>query len=256
MTPEPSSSRRYSDKEVRALLKRASELESQASALPAPVEGPTLSELEAIAEEAGINPLAVRRAAREMDAGGRTVAPSSPVSSAVLGAPLSVQLERVVQGNAPDSVLERLLPALHRASGGTGNPSLLGRTLTWQSAIPQSARALQVTVSAGSGGTHILIEERYGNLAGGLFAGLVGGGGGGIGLGVGVGVGVGALGSALFATLFPLAAIGGSFLLARSIYGSFVRKREAVLGRLMEEMVAVLEAGVETPETDAQPDRP
>ena len=42
MATEPGSFRRYSDEEVRLLLKRAAELESQGGALPAPAEGPTL----------------------------------------------------------------------------------------------------------------------------------------------------------------------------------------------------------------------
>jgi hypothetical protein len=49
MTPDNGPSRRYTDEEVRQLLERASELESQGTTLPARLTGPTLAELEAIA---------------------------------------------------------------------------------------------------------------------------------------------------------------------------------------------------------------
>ena len=61
MTSNPNPSRRYTDEEVKRLLTRASELETQGTPLPAKVDGPTLTDLEAIASEAGIDPALVRR---------------------------------------------------------------------------------------------------------------------------------------------------------------------------------------------------
>jgi hypothetical protein len=87
----------------------------------------------------------------------------------------------------------------------------------------------------------LAIEERYGELAGGLFGGMVLGGGSGVGLGVGFGVGLGALGSALFATVFPIAAFGSFYGLSRLIYKRAVSGRYNKLIRLMEEMVAAVE---------------
>jgi hypothetical protein len=246
MTPDPNPSRRYSDEEVRQLLKRASELESQGTTLPTRTSGPTLSDLEAIAVEAGINPLALRQAARELDSTPEINTVPSAASSRFLGGPLSVGLERVVEGEVPDSVLESLIPDLQRAADGLGQPSLLGHSLTWQSTDTQKVRTLQVTVSVGRGKTRLHLEERYGSLAGALFGGIMAGAGGGVGVGVGLGVGLGALGSALFATVFPLSVIGGSYALARTIYGSVVHRRAKVLGRLMEDLVATVEDGVES----------
>jgi len=57
-------------------------------------------------------------------------------------------------------------------------------------------------------------------------------------------VGIGALGSALFATIFPLAAIGGSYALARIIYRGIVRGRYEALAHLMDEMVGVAEEAI------------
>lgn len=245
MSPNRDSNRRYSDEEVRLLLKRAAELESQAGTVPARTDGPTLADLEAIASEAGISPGLVRQAARELDSGGPSLPEVRSPAETYLGAPLAIELERVVEGEASDAVLEQLLPSIQRAADGMGQPSLLRRTLNWQSTDAQRARILQVSVSVGRGQTRLLVEERYGNLAGGLFSGLLGGVGGGVGLGVGFGVGIGALGSALFATLFPIAMFGGAYVGARAIYQSFVGRRVKVLRRLMNDLVGIVEDGLE-----------
>jgi hypothetical protein len=244
MTTNSRPSRRYTDEEVRLLLERASEIESQGTSLPARTAGPTLRDLEAIASEAGINPDAIRKAAEELD-GGRAVVPlSDHRGSGFLGAPLQLDLERVVPGEAPTQVLESLVPTIQRAAEGVGHPSLMGKTLSWQSEDASKTRMLQVSVRVSRGETLLMISERYGNLAGGLFGGIIGGVGGGVGLGVGFGVGLGALGSALFATVFPLGIIGGSYLAARTIFKSAVHSRSKALTRLMDEMVAAVEDGV------------
>lgn len=62
---------------------------------------------------------------------------------------------------------------------------------------------------------------------------------------MGLGVGIGALGSALFATLFPLALIGGSYAVARAAFRGTVRGRMRNLTRLMEEMVGIVEESLE-----------
>ncbi|MBT8398712.1 MAG: hypothetical protein HKO65_02675 [Gemmatimonadetes bacterium] len=248
MTQNPGSSRRYTDDEIQRLLKRAAELESEKPSLPAPVDGPTLEEIESIASEAGINPALVRQAALEMESPTSGVTVLAPQSSAFLGAPTVFELERVVRGEATQATLESLVPHLQRAADGMGHPSLMRNTLTWQSEDSSKMRALLVTVSAERGQTRLNIEERYGNLAGSLFGGIVGGGGTGLGFGVGFGVGLGALGSALFATVFPFVALGGTWALARGIYKHSVHNRMRRLTKLMNEMVAMVEYGVEEDE--------
>jgi hypothetical protein len=245
MTPTHDPSRRYSDEEVKRLLERASELESQGASLPATREGLTLTELEAIAGEAGIDPQLLRQAARELDSSGGPGLPAPSRASGLLGAPLSFHLRRVFSVEAPDGVLELLLPPIQRAADGVGQPSLVGQTLTWQSADSQKSRVLQVSASVGGGKTRLDVEENYRTLAGNLFGGIIGGVGGGVGLGVGLGVGIGALGSALFATLFPLALIGGSYAVARVAFRGTVRGRMRTLTRLMEEMAGIVEDSLE-----------
>jgi len=245
MTPDSKPSRRYSDEEVRLLLNRAAELETQGPGLPARVEGSTLSDIESIASEAGINPALVRQAAREMESGSTALTAPPPLSGGFLGAPTVYELEHTVRGEASQIALERLVPVLQRAADGLGQPSLMSKTLTWISQDQSKTRTLQVSVSVGRGETRISLEERYGNLAGGLFGGIMGGGGTGIGLGVGFGVGLGALGSAAFAALFPIGIMGAAYALSRGIYRHTVHGRIRTLTKLMKELVAMVEDGVE-----------
>jgi hypothetical protein len=61
-------------------------------------------------------------------------------------------------------------------------------------------------------------------------------------------VGLGALGSFAFATVFPVATLGGAYLLARTIYSAAVNSRTRTLSRLMDEMVRIAEDGVKEEE--------
>ena len=246
MTSDSGSSRRYSEEEVRYLLERASEMESQGGRVPAQTDGPTLAELERIASEAGLDPAMLRQAARELDAGGAAATPAR--SEKLLGAPLTFELQRTVEGEVSQEVLERLAMAVQRASDGVGQPSILGRSLSWTSSNSDRTRVLSVSASVGGGETRLDLEERYNGLAGGLFGGIVGGGGMGVGFGVGFGVGLGALGSLAFATVFPVATLGGAYLLARTIYSAAVNSRTRTLSRLMDEMVRIVEDGVKEEE--------
>lgn len=236
--------RRYTEEEVRDLLAQASELEKDGSALLARTEGPTLPELESIAEEAGINPLAVREAARRMELQIPSEVQASGKAKGLLGAPVSIRIKRVVAGEADQDAMEALTPILQRASEGLGEPQLQGRNLTCHSTNRESMRSLTVTVSSLGGNTHIVMEERYPNLAWAIHGGLVGGIGFGLGFpvafGVGFGVGMGGLGLAAFMVGVFLASFGGAYFLSRKIFSRLVGRRSTVLHEVMEEMVDVL----------------
>jgi hypothetical protein len=253
--------RRYSDEEVQQLLERAAELEAEHRSSRTPRDGPTLRDLEGIAAEAGIDPALLRRAAEELE--GSPAAALAPLArgtpSRFLGAPATVEYVRTVPVEATGPILESLIPLIRHATDGRGQCTVAGRTLTWVSTPPWAAtwappssyggavnamETLQGSISVRRGSTRIVIQERLGPLAGGIFGGLMGGLGCGVGFGVGFGVGLGALGSVLFASVFPPAILGGSYLAARAIYGSHVRDRHVALTRLMDDLVATVEDGV------------
>ncbi len=230
--------RRYGDQEVALILRRATDLQRDALSSDGGAAGLSLPELEEIASEAGIDPVYLRRAAAELDTRG-----FSPKRGArIWGAALTIELERIIERELSPSGYEELIPLLNQAGGGPGTAGVVGRTLTWSATSGGDvARSLQVTVTSKDGETRIFIEERLQDVAGALFGGIVGGGGMALGLGVGLGVGLGALGSAVFATVFPVAALGGTYFLARTIYAAVARRRRLLLGSLLDRITEVVQ---------------
>ncbi|MGI9625526.1 MAG: hypothetical protein ACR2QM_01710 [Longimicrobiales bacterium] len=231
--------RRYSDKEVNALIKRATELQEE-DATPSRGDsraGMTLVELQEIAAEAGIDPKLIQRAAAHVD-----IPRTRTVGEKFAGAPFLVSVERVVPGELSAAAFSRIVPEIQRVATGHGNASMVGRTLTWSSETSQGQRSFQVTVSAKDGETLIRAEERLHGLAGSLYGGLMGGLGGGLGFGLGMPIGIEVLGSAAFAVGFPIAVIGGSYLIARTILRKTGRERKRTLTGLVDHIADQVEA--------------
>lgn len=244
--------KRYSDKEVSALIKRATELQEEESAPRRGTSeaGMTLAELQEIAAEAGIDPKLIQRAAAQVD-----LPKSLTIGEKLAGGPLLISVERIVPGELSEEALSRIVPEIQRVATGHGNASMVGRTLTWSSETSQRQRTFQVTVSAKDGETLIRAEERLHGLAGSLFGGLMGGMGGGIGFGVGMPLGIEVLGSAAFAVGFPVLVIGGSYFLARTILKRTGRTRRQVLSHLVDQIAdQVPKTAQLTSGSDHQPD--
>ena len=171
--PSELAGRRFNEKEVAAIIKRASELQ-QVESPSESTTGMSLAELEQIAREAGLDPALVRRAASDLDT---RVTDRQP--SAFLGAPTALVLERTIEGELPADEYEALVLEIQRELGGVGSASTFGRSLQWtMRGVDRrrvSSRTVQVTVTPRNGRTTIRIEEPVGQLAGGLFGGLMGG---------------------------------------------------------------------------------
>ena len=232
--PGASTSRRFNEKEVALIIKRASELQ-QNEATTESNTGMSLAELEQVAREAGLDPALVRRAAADLDT---RVTDQEP--NRVLGAPSVLRLERTIDGEVPVEEYEPMVLEMQRLLGGVSTASTIGRTLQFSLAGRNqhhaSGREVQVTITPRNGRTTIRIEERLGPLAGGLFGGVMGGMGGGL-MGPGIALGAAAFHSAIAATGLAGVAIGGSYLLARTIYGRIVRRRGEKLHELMSWLV-------------------
>lgn len=234
MHEEERSSRRYSEKEVGLILRRATEFQRSEPSAADPT-GLTLAELQEVASEVGIDPAYLRRAAAELEAG----AGSGPWDK-FLGGPLAFVLERTIPGEFPESRFEELVPLMQASTAGQGNASAVGKTLTWSSRSDTNTSSQQILITVRDGETLIRIEERLSGFAGGLYGGLMGGFGGGVGLGVGGGVG-GALGSLAFAITFPVIIIGASYLGARGLFAAHVRKRRSKMQDLMGQLAEQVE---------------
>ena len=200
--------------------------------------GLTLAELEEIAAEAGIDPGMLRQAASELH-----VHRPPTLGNRLAGAPLSIEIERVVDGEMPAERLEDLVPGIVAATAGRGTASAVGRSLTWSSQEGSSVTEQQVLVSSRDGQTLIRVEQTYGGLAAGWFGGIMGGVGGGVGFGLGgalsatLGLGVGLV-------VLPITAVAGSYFLARSIYVSQVRQRQVAAHTLVDKLAVQVESAI------------
>jgi len=227
--------RKFSEEEVALIIKRATELQQTEQVEQEPSTALSLSQVEQIAKEAGIDPLLVRRAAQGIDRPSTANRPSP-----LVGAPTRLVFERVVDGEISVQDFESLVNELRRTFGENGVPSVLGRTLAWTSTGTgarrrSTGRQIDVSVISRGGLTTIRVEEELRNIAGGLFGGLVGGGGGGT-TGITIGIGIGLLHSPELAALLWVAVAGGFYALARAIFGSIAIKRERELSGLISRL--------------------
>jgi hypothetical protein len=224
--------RRYGEDEIGELLRRATELQRDEASPNLPSGGLSLQEIEEIAGEVGIDPRYLRQAARELD----TVVDTGGIGSTLAGAPVMLVLERTLEGELAEEGFERLLIEIQRNTSEHGQPSLLGRTLTWKAETSSKVRSIQVLISSHDGETHIRIEEQLGQLAGSLYAGIVAGGGVGVGLGAGLPIGLEVLGSALFATAFPIGVLTLSYFVAKGIFSRMSHDRKDAMNHLLERL--------------------
>jgi hypothetical protein len=226
--------RRYTEKEVALILRRATELHTSEPSALSPFAF-SLTDLEEIAVEAGIDVQHLRQAAAELDISG-----SSSLGTRLAGAPITIRLERTVPGELPVDRLDDLIPLIQVATEGQGQASAVGKTLTWRSSTASQMTSQQVLVSSKDGETLIRVEEGLGQFASGLFGGVVGGVGGGVGLGVGAGVGA-TVGSLAWWVGFPILVIGASYLISRWIFTAIVAQRRRRLVALMDQIVEQVE---------------
>jgi hypothetical protein len=252
--PSQLPSRRYNEKEVADIIKRASELQQMESTAETSA-GMSLTELEQVAREAGLDPSLVRRAATDLDT---RVSDQKP--SAFVGAPTRLVLERTIDGEVPVDEFETLVLEMQREIGGVGQASTLGRSLVWTMQGTDrrrvATRTVQVTVAPRNGRTTIRIEEPLGQLAGGLFGGLMGGLGGGTS-GIAMGIGMGVFHSAPIAVGLIGGMVSASYLLARTIFGRMSRGRGERMQRLMSRLAEhVAATAVRVPEVGRPAERP
>jgi len=232
--------RRYSDGEVREIVRRASEIEATS---PTAGGSLTIGGVQEIADEVGIPTSAVRQAASALEARSMPSTPAlSPTAPARegsaarfwLGGPTRLAYERVVQGELPESEFPILVDEIRRMINHQGQVSQLGRSFAWTSARSGSTRNVEVAVSVRGGQTRISVRESLGALIGGIFGGIGGGmGGGGLGPLVGLVAGWGA--AAAVVAVLPFWFMT-TFAVARSSYYYAVRRRQRELEPLADRL--------------------
>jgi serine/threonine protein kinase len=231
---EDGAARRYSDSQVEEIVRHAAE-----DQLAHPTEaGMSLRTVQQIADDVGISPERVERAARKLDSRDPVGLPAESGAGALwLGGPTVIALERLVDGEVTQSVHEDMVDEVQATVSAVGQVGTLGRSLTWSTphSGPGVGRALQIRVTSRGGQTRIYVQERLSELAGGLFGGVMGGGGGG-GLGMILGIGIGALSAGPEIGLLAAGWVGGLYALTRTIFRRVSHKRRAELEGLIDRL--------------------
>ena len=213
--------RRYSDREMALILKRAAELQEQGPSTGTREQSHTLSELEQIGSEVGIDPRYVVEAASAVDAEPTTK------RAPVLGAPTTYRISRFVEGEVPEAEFGELLDAIRQVTGRHGEVSRVLGSLEWKASGPRGETYVSITPRQGK--TAMRIGGQYG-IGAGLAYGVVGT----IGAALLIGMSV-STGSAM--DLGTLAAVGvGSYLAARTTWQVVAARTERRLRKILEEV--------------------
>ncbi len=180
------SERTYSEDEMAALLERAAELQAHSARTNERSRGLTLTELEAIAEEAGLNPEHLRQAASEMEKLGPSL-----LGKSVRTTKTHVHVEQWVDGELTVEAIEDIVDMLRQrfgsglpaSMGGMGEGTLeqVGRMLEWKH-VSASGIETSVRMKPRDGRVHLQLGQRVGLASpvveglsyGGILAGFVG----------------------------------------------------------------------------------
>jgi hypothetical protein len=202
----------------------------------------TLGGVEALGAEVGIAPERIREAAAlaRRPTPGALAQSTGTARNRWLNGPTRIALERVIEGELPESEYATLVDEMRHRLGAGGQVSQLGRSFTWAPTRSEYLRRdLEIVVTVRGGCTRITILENMKALAGSVFGGIGGGMGGG-GMGPIVGIGIGALGlNPLFLIGLIPAWIGTVFVTARTVYGKQSGKRVRELEELADRLAQV-----------------
>ena len=227
--------RRYSGDEVEEIVRRASEIEATT---PTSGGAMTIGGVEALAAEVGIASQVVRAAADSLQShGGAPPAAPEPIRPHPwIGGPTMIAIERVVDGELPDTEYSVMVDETRRTLRNVGQVSQLGRSFSWVATTGATSRTLETVVSVRAGRTRITIQESLAPLIGQMFGGIGGGMGGG-GLGPILGILIGGLNVA------PIAMVGiiplwltTTYVTARTAYSRTVRRRVRELEGLADRL--------------------
>ena len=155
------SERRYSDRDVAFILKRAVALDDE----KAPVEsrhGITLPDLREIAEEVGIDPAMVDQAAEELNRQGSRTARAVATETAV------VKEIRSVPCALDDANVRHVLSTIDRATSDAGSVSEVGGEIRWTATGP--FRSTRVSITPLVDETILSVEESLRDTKGPLLA--------------------------------------------------------------------------------------
>ena len=145
MPEAPIDDRRFTDEEVREILKKA--VEKAPSRALVKSEGLSLAELKTIGGEVGIDPVRLEEAARSL------IRTGGNRPSKILGAPTVLNFERKVEGEFDPDDTPEILSVIRRIMSEQGKVEEIRGSLEWSAKGDASAR--YVTLSSREGTTTI-----------------------------------------------------------------------------------------------------
>jgi hypothetical protein len=145
MADAPLDERKFTDQEVREILRQA--VEKAPSRALAKSEGLSLAELKTIGQEVGIDPVRLEDAARAVVLKGRRR------TNLLLGAPTVLNLERKVDGAFDAEETPEILSLIRRTMGQQGEVDEIHGSLEWTARSDSGER--YVTLSSRDGTTTI-----------------------------------------------------------------------------------------------------
>jgi hypothetical protein len=222
--------RRFGDEEIRGILGRAADLQERSYAITRDTErGLTLEELRQVAEEAGIDPIFVDLAARDVDA------PVERRESALAGGTYQWHFRTSIPGEVRDADRDRIVHAIRSTMGQKGEIADVYGRMEWS--FDDSLGPVIIGIVARGGRTEIDVTAARGQEAG-LLHGMgvpMGGLGGGAALAGAIGV----TGPAVLPLIAAAAAV--SYGLVRTGWGLRSRWWERRLRRLVDRIASVVQ---------------
>lgn len=225
------SERRFTEEEVALVLRRAAELDGSA----APTAGLTLAEIRRIAEEAGIHPELVERAASMLNHQRRGPA------DRVFGGPSVYFAERDLPGELPRASFGDVAEIIRRVLGDTGQMTEVLDTLEWKSVgeptvmtvtvRPHKGRTgVRVSANRGVSGMLVYVLTGTGGLVAGAITGAI--------LEPGLAGGLAIMGSAA----------GAAFVTARTIWTRATARFTERFERLVDALGSAVRASAVVPD--------
>ena len=157
--------RSYNEKEIGALIQRATALHEEATGASEHTRSLSIEEVEHIASEIGLPPEHVRTAALEMEDRLYT-----DRSFSIWGGPFVIDQARVVDGTMTEEQWEQILLEIRRFMGRRGRVSEVGRAREWRHTLGEgddgfNLTKTEVTIRPADGQTSIQIRKHYGGTA-------------------------------------------------------------------------------------------
>ena len=155
--------RSYNEKELRALIQRATELHEEASG--GSERHLTLEEVEHIAAELGLPPEYLRMAALELEN-----QPNADKKPSLWGAPFVIDQVRVVDETMTQEQWEQVVMEIRAFTGKKGQIDEVGSAREWMHAFGEGDEGInfvktRVAIRPGDGQTSIQIRKHYGGIA-------------------------------------------------------------------------------------------